>query len=434
MDILIKNGRLIDPATQMDDQRDILIENGRIKKIGKNLKPTRPESTHTIDAKGLIITPGLVDMHTHLREPGYEYKETIKTGSMAAASGGFTSIACMANTDPVNDNASVTKYIIHKARQEAVVNIFPVGAITKGLQGVSLAEIGELKESGVIALSDDGKTVKNAELMRRGLEYARSFSLPVICHCEDSDLCRGGVMNEGITSTGLGLRGIMPAAEHIIVARDIALSEWTKHPVHIAHVSTSGSVRIIREAKSRGVLVSAETAPHYFCLTDEAVADFDTSAKVNPPLRTPEDVAAVKEGLKDGTIDVIASDHAPHARIEKNIEFDRAAFGIAGLETSLPLTLSLVHDKVLTLNQAIEKYTVNPAEILKINKGHICVGADADLTIIDTTAEFTVDQNNFKSKSINTPFHGWKLKGRAVYTIVSGKIVFSLNPDSGLDS
>jgi dihydroorotase len=332
----------------------------------------------------------------------------------------------MANTSPVNDNESVTHFIVDRAEKEACVNILPVGAITKGLAGESLTEIGGLKEAGIVALSDDGMTVKNAEVMRRGLEYARSFSVPVICHCEDSDLCQGGVMHEGVTSAYLGLRGSPSAAEEIIVQREIALSELAGHPVHIAHVSTAGSAGILREAKARGVRVTAETAPHYFSLTEQEVAGFDTAFKVNPPLRSAQDVQALKEGLQDGTIDVIASDHAPHSSLEKAVEFDKAAFGIIGLETSLSLTLCLVFDRILTLSQAIEKYTVKPAEILKIDKGRLREGADADITIIDLESEFTVNRDTFKSKSKNSPFHGRRLKGRAVYTIVSGQVVFSL--------
>lgn len=425
MPLLIKNGRVIDPSAGIDDRLDILIADGRIKQIKKGLVPSAKE-LEEIDAKNLIVVPGLIDMHTHLREPGHEYKETLRTGALAAAAGGFTTIVCMANTSPANDNESVTHFIVDRAEKEACVNILPVGAITKGLAGESLTEIGGLKEAGIVALSDDGMTVKNAEVMRRGLEYARSFSVPVICHCEDSDLCQGGVMHEGVTSAYLGLRGSPSAAEEIIVQREIALSELAGHPVHIAHVSTAGSAGILREAKARGVRVTAETAPHYFSLTEKEVAGFDTAFKVNPPLRSAQDVQALKEGLQDGTIDVIASDHAPHSSLEKAVEFDKAAFGIIGLETSLSLTLCLVFDRILTLSQAIEKYTVKPAEILKIDKGRLREGADADITIIDLESEFTVNRDTFKSKSKNSPFHGRRLKGRAVYTIVSGQVVFSL--------
>ena len=423
MALFIKNGRVVDPSSDIDDLFDVLVENGKVKEVGKNLKAGA--SVDEIDAKGLIVVPGLIDIHTHLREPGYEYKETIKTGAEAAAAGGFTTIACMANTNPVNDNASVTRYIINKAQDEACVNVLPIGAITKGLKGETLAEIGELKEAGVVALSDDGRTVRNSEVMRRGLEYARSFSVPVICHCEDTFLSGEGVMNEGVVSTRLGLKEIPPMAEDIMVSRDILLSEWTGHPVHIAHVSTAGSVRIIREAKARGIKITAETAPHFFSLTEKSVESFDTSLKVNPPLGSVDDVKAVKEGLKDGTIDVIASDHAPHSTVEKDVEFDNAAFGMVGLETALSLSLVLVRDNILTFPQLIEKFTTNPSRVLNIDKGKLSKGADADITIIDPDAEYLVDKNLFKSKSNNSPFHGCSLKGRSVYTIVSGRVVFS---------
>jgi dihydroorotase len=427
MILLIKNGRVLDPTTGLDDYMDVLVEDGKIHALSKGIAPaaqTGEEDITVIDATGLLILPGLIDMHTHLREPGHEYKETIKSGACAGAAGGFTSLVCMANTNPPNDNASVTEYILEKARKDACINIFPVGALTKGLQGESLTEIGELKEAGVVALSDDGHSVKNASVMRRGLEYARNFSLPVICHCEDRDLSAHGVMHEGITSAYLGLRGIPSIAEEIIVARDIALSEWTRHPVHIAHVSTAGSVRIIREAKSRGITITAETAPHYFTLTEEAVSTFDTSTKINPPVRSAKDVEAIKEGLRDGTIDVIASDHAPHSSLEKDVEYDNATFGIVGLETSLPLTLALVEQNVLSLKQAVEKLTCNPARVLNLNRGSLTIGTAADITIVDLHAEYAVDINTFKSKSRNSPFHRWRLKGRARYTIVSGKIAF----------
>jgi len=427
MALLIKNGRVLDPATGLDEIMDVLIDGGRIRALARGLKPAAgsgAEDVSVLDAAGLVVLPGLIDMHTHLREPGHEYKETIQTGSRAGAAGGFTSLACMANTSPPNDSASVTEFILEKARKEACVNIYPVGALTRGLKGEELTEIGDLKEAGVVALSDDGHTVKNAAIMRRGLEYARNFSLPVICHCEESDLASSGVMHEGVTSALLGLRGIPPVAEEIIVAREIALSEWTRHPVHIAHVSTAGSVQIIRAAKARGVKITAETAPHYFTLTEEAVRTFDTNTKINPPLRSEKDVEAIKEGLRDGTIDVIASDHAPHSSLEKDVEYDTAAFGIIGLETSLALTLQLVSQQVMSLSQAVKKMTVNPAAILGLDKGRLCEGADADITIVDMDQEYAVDVSAFKSKSKNSPFHGWRLKGRVLYTLVSGTMVF----------
>ena len=421
--LLIKSGRVIDQLSGTDDTLDILVDQGRIVSVGRDMDKSSREISQTIDARGKIVVPGLIDMHVHLREPGCEYKETIKTGCQAAASGGFASVACMPNTNPVNDNQSVTEYILDKARREGCVNVFPIGAITKELKGESLAEMGELKNAGIVAVSDDGKSVRNSELMRRGMEYARNFSLPVICHCEDSDLVAGGVMNEGFTSTRLGLKANPGSAEEVIVARDVLLAELTGCKVHIAHVSTAGSVRIIREAKSRGVKVTAETAPHYFSLSEEALESFDTSLKVNPPLRSARDVDAIKEGLKDGTLDVIATDHAPHSSLEKDVEFDYASPGMVGLETALPLALRLVKEKVVSLPDLILKFTANPAKILGIPKGTLSPGADADITVIDMSVKKKVDMHQFKSRSKNSPFHGWELEGEAVCTIVSGKVV-----------
>ncbi len=427
--LLIKNGRVIDPSNDIDDHLDILVDQGKIVKLCRSGDKEEKESkvVQIIDAQDKVVVPGLIDMHVHLREPGYEYKETIKTGCQAAASGGFTSIACMPNTSPINDNQSVTEYILDKAKREGCVNVFPVGAITKGLEGESLAEMGELRNAGVVAVSDDGKSVINGELMRRGMEYAGNFNLLVICHCENPDLVAGGVMNEGFTSTRLGLKGIPNAAEETIVARDIILAEMTGCRVHIAHVSTEGAVRIIREAKSRGVNVTAETAPHYFSLSEEALESFDTNLKVNPPLRSARDVEAVKEGLKDGTLDVIATDHAPHSSLEKDVEFDYASSGLVGLETALPLALQLVKEKVLSLSELITKFTVNPAKILNISKGRLNPGNDADITIIDVSLKNRVDVNQFKSRSRNSPFHGWELEGGAVFTIVKGKVIKDVN-------
>lgn len=427
--LLIKNGRVIDPSGDIDDHLDILVDQGKIVKLRRSGDKEEKESevVQIIDARDKVVVPGLIDMHVHLREPGYEYKETIKTGCQAAASGGFTSIACMPNTSPINDNQSVTEYILDKAKREGCVNVFPVGAITKGLEGEFLAEMGELRNTGVVAVSDDGKSVINGELMRRGMEYARNFNLLVICHCENPDLVAGGVMNEGFTSTRLGLKGIPNAAEETIVARDIILAEMTGCRVHIAHVSTEGAVRIIREAKSRGVNVTAETAPHYFSLSEEALESFDTNFKVNPPLRSARDVEAVKEGLKDGTLDVIATDHAPHSSLEKDVEFDYASSGLVGLETALPLALQLVKEKVLSLSELITKFTVNPAKILNISKGRLKPGNDADITIIDVSLKNRVDVNQFKSRSRNSPFHGWELEGGAVFTIVKGKVIKDAN-------
>ena len=418
--ILIKNGRVIDPANKIDTVLDILIDNGKIIETGKKLS-TQHSALVIIDASDKIVVPGLIDMHVHLREPGYEYKETIKTGTEAALAGGFTSIACMPNTKPVNDNQSVTDFILDKARKEGVVNVYPVGAITKGLKGEELSEIGELKSAGVVAITDDGKPVMNSELMRRAMEYASMFDLPVISHCEDLHLSEGGVMNEGFVSTELGLKGIPNAAEDVMTARDIALSELTGARLHIAHVSTRGAVNLIREAKSRGVKVTCETAPHYFTLTEKTVDDYNTNAKMNPPLRSEDDLKAIIEGLKDGTIDVIATDHAPHEASEKDVEFDKAPFGIVGLETSLPLTLKLVEDGIISLTEAIAKLTVNPSRILNLNKGTLSVDADADISIINPDKEWQIDITRFKSKGKNSPFHGLKVKGLVNTVIINGK-------------
>ena len=420
MNILIKNGHIIDPANAVDEKLDLLVSGGRIAKLGKPGSISAGDA-QVIDAAGKLVVPGLIDMHVHLREPGFEYKETIATGTAAAKAGGFTSVCCMPNTNPVNDNRSITEFILSQAR-DASARVYPIGAITKGSKGEELAEMGELRAAGCFAVSDDGKPVMNASIMRRALEYSKIFDMLIISHCEDSALAAKGVMNEGVVSTELGLRGIPRAAEDVMTIRDILLAELTGGRLHIAHVSTVGSVRMVKDAKSRGVKVTAETCPHYFTLTDEAARGYNTMAKMNPPLRTAEDVAAIKQGLKDGTIDAIATDHAPHGMDEKAGEFDYAPFGIVGLETSLGLTLKLVDENVLSLSEAIRKLSVNPAAILKIDKGALAAGSDADITIIDPGAAWTVDSSRFKSKSRNTPFNGWKLKGRAVRTIVGGRI------------
>ncbi|BEH10739.1 MULTISPECIES: dihydroorotase [Geobacter] len=423
MNLLIKGGRVIDPSQGIDEVLDILVENGAVKELGKGL--AAPAGAGVVDAAGLIVTPGLIDMHVHLRDPGLEYKEDIVTGTRAAAAGGFTSVACMPNTKPVNDNKAVTSYIVAKAKAEGLVNVFPVGSITQGSKGEALAEMGDLKEAGCVAVSDDGRPVTSSELMRRALEYAKGMGIMVISHAEDLSLVGEGVMNEGFVSTELGLKGIPWAAEDAATAREVYLAEFTNSPLHIAHVSTRGSLRIIRNAKARGVKVTCETAPHYFSLTDDAVRGYNTNAKMNPPLRTADDVAAIKEALKDGTIDAIATDHAPHHLDEKDVEFNVALNGIIGLETSLPLSLKLVEEGVLTLPALVEKMACNPAAILGIDRGTLRQGAVADITVIDPAAVWTVEAGALASKSKNSPFLGWEMKGAAAYTIVGGTVVYS---------
>lgn len=422
MNLLIKGGRVIDPSQNIDDTLDVLVENGLIKEISKSLKA--PADAKIIDASGKYVVPGLIDMHVHLRDPGLEYKEDIVSGTRAAVSGGFTSVCCMPNTKPVIDNKAITSYIINKSRTEGFCNVFPVGSITYGLSGDRMSEMGELKESGCVAVSDDGRPVTNPELMRRSLQYAAGIGIMVITHAEELELVGEGVMNEGFTSTELGLKGIPCVAEDIATARDIMLAEYTGAPIHIAHVSTKGSVRIIREAKSRGVRVTCETAPHYFALTDDAVRGYNTNAKMNPPLREADDVAAIKQGLQDGTVDCIATDHAPHHLDEKDVEFNVAMNGIIGLETSLPLSLKLVEEGVLTLKQMVEKMSCNPSNILALDRGTLKVGAAADITVIDPSLEWVVEADKLASKSKNSPWLGHKMKGAAVATVVAGNLKF----------
>src|SRR6185369_6155632 len=422
MNLLIKGGRVIDPTQGLDEVMDVLVEKGVVKELGKGL--AAPSGAEVVDASGKCVVPGLVDMHVHLRDPGLEYKEDIISGTRAAAAGGFTSVACMPNTKPVIDNKAIATYIINKAKAEGFANVFPVGSITYGMNGERMAEMGELKEAGCVAVSDDGKPVVNSELMRRALEYARGMGILVISHAEDLPLVGEGTMNEGFTSTELGLKGIPRVAEDIAVARDVMLAEYSNSPIHIAHVSTKGAVRIIREAKARGVKVTCETAPHYFTLTDDAVRGYNTSAKMNPPLRESADVAAIKEGLKDGTIDAIATDHAPHHLDEKDVEFNLAMNGIIGLETSLPLSLGLVAEGVLTLDQLIEKMSCNPSNILGLNRATLKAGSIADITLIDPKVEWVVEAEKLASKSKNSPWLGQKLTGGAAATIVGGKLVY----------
>ncbi|RKO67325.1 dihydroorotase [Desulfofundulus salinus] len=423
--LLIKGGRVIDPQAGKMFAADILIVEGEIAAVGPGLEPGEGA---VMDVAGKLVAPGLIDMHVHFREPGFEAKETIASGSRAAARGGFTAVACMPNTDPVADNRAVISYIKARAKEAGLVKVYPIGALTRGSRGEELTEMADLKEAGAVALSDDGRSVASAAVMRRAMQYARMVGLPVISHCEEPTLSAGGVMHEGYISTVLGLPGIPAAAEEIMVARDIILSEYTGCPLHIAHVSTAGSVRLIREAKARGVPVTAEVTPHHFTLTDRAVADYDTSTKVNPPLRTEEDVAALKEALADGTIDVIATDHAPHTLEEKDVEYQQAPFGLVGLETALGLVWTeLVIPGVLSPVEAIRKLTVNPARILGLQEGVLKVGGDADITIIDPELTEVVDPATFASKGRNTPFAGRRLQGLPVATIVKGQVVYNRN-------
>lgn len=434
--IIIKDGHLIDPSQGIDGRGDIIIAGGKIAEITlkgsgadaekgriETRKPQIPglEDLRSIDASGFYVMPGLVDMHTHLREPGFEYKETIATGTMAAVKGGFTSVCCMPNTNPVNDNAAVTGFIMNRASEKGCCAVFPIGAVTKGQKGEELAEMGLMHEAGAVAFSDDGRPVMSSLIMRRALEYSRMFNVPVISHCEDLNLSDGGVMHGGHLSAILGLRGIPHAAEDIMVIRDIILAGLTGGRLHIAHVSTEGAARFIRQAKEKGIPVTAETCPHYFTLTEEAVKGYNTDARVNPPLRTAQDIAAIKEALGDGTIDVIATDHAPHHRDEKLQEFDKAPSGISGLETALPLSLRLVEEGIISMSQLVQKIALNPAGILGIPKGTLKADADADLVIVDLKREFEVEPERFVSMGKNTPFRGWVMKGIPVVTVVKGR-------------
>jgi dihydroorotase len=423
--LLIRGGRLIDPVDAFDGVCDLEIVDGKIATRAAGLKPS--PTARVIDAAGLVVCPGFVDLHTHVREPGYEYKETIKTATESAAAGGFTTICAMPNTNPINDTRAVTELVLDVARREGVVHVRPVGAVTKGSNGGELAEIGELVEAGCVAISDDGRPVASSLLMRRALEYTLAFNVPVIDHCEDLALSGGGVMHEGKVSAMLGLKGVPAAAETVMVARDIALAELTGGRLHLAHMSCAASVRMIRDAKARGVRVTAEACPHHFSLTDEAVIGFRADAKMNPPLRTRDDVLAVIEGLADGTIDAIATDHAPHAPEEKSWPLADAPFGVVGLETALPLALALTNDGHLTLARIIGLLTAKPAAVLGLDCGTLRARAAADVTIIDPGAEWMVDPAGFRSKSRNTPFTGWKMRGRVVTTIVDGEVVYDAN-------
>jgi dihydroorotase len=420
---LLKNGRIIDPASGTDREGDLLVLDGR---IAAEASPVPPD-VRTVDASGCWVVPGLIDMHVHLREPGEEYKEDIVSGTRAAAAGGFTAVACMPNTRPVNDCHAVTAFILEQA-EKGFARVYPVGAISKSSKGESLSGFGELKAAGAVAVSDDGLPVLNSQLMRRALEYASDHGLTVISHSEELSLSRNGVMNEGAVSTRLGLRGIPAAAESIMVYREIALAEYTGRPVHIAHVSTAMATELIRAARARGVPVTAETTPHYFTLTDEAVQGYDTHAKMNPPLRSEQDRQAVLAGLADGTFSAVATDHAPHSPLEKELEFDLAANGIIGLETAVPLTLALVRDGVIPARRFVELLSVNPAKILGVPGGTLAAGSAADITVIRPDAQFEYTEESVVSRSKNSPFLGWQLTGRAVLTMMEGRITFSTLP------
>lgn len=420
---LLKGARVIDPSQNLDDIKDILIVNGRIADIKEKIEISDAE---IIELSGKIVTPGLIDIHAHFRDPGYEYKEDIESGSKSAAAGGFTAVACMPNTNPPIDSAALVEYVKSKTSKVGKINILPIGCVSKGQEGREITEMGDMAQAGAVAFSDDGKPVADSSLMRKAMVYASMFDRVIIDHCEDPALFDSGQINEGRVSTLLGLAGIPAAAEEVMVARNILLAKEMKTRVHIAHISTKGSAELIRRAKSDGVMVTCEVTPHHLTLTEDAVMGYDTGAKVNPPLRTQTDLTALMEGLKDGTIDAIATDHAPHHIDEKDLEFDKAAFGMVGLETALGIILTrIVKQDGLSLNTAVEKMTLGPAKVLGLDLGTLSIGASADITVIDPNRVWIVDKNKFFSKGRNTPFNGWKLKGKAVMTIVDGKTVYS---------
>jgi dihydroorotase len=423
---LLSGGRVIDPSQDLDGTLDVLVEDGRIATIGPGLTADGAERIQV--PAGCIVCPGLIDMHVHLREPGQEHKETVSTGTAAALAGGFTAVACMPNTDPINDTASVTELILKKAARARGARVYPIGAVSIGSDGTRLTEIGELRDAGCVAISDDGRPVATALLMRRALEYAGMFELPVIDHCEDPTLKGDGVAHEGYHASALGLRGIPGAAEEIMVERDITLAGITGGRIHIAHMSTAGSLRAVRAGRARGVRVTCEVAPHHFILTDEALQGYDTNVKMNPPLRAADDVAALLTGLADGSVDAIATDHAPHHHDEKHVEFDRAPFGIIGLETAVSLTFDrLVHAGVITLPRMIALLSTNPARILNVAGGTLEPGAPADITVLAPELPVTIAASTFRSKSRNTPFDGWRLTGGVAATIVGGRACY-VNP------
>ena len=422
--LIFRGGRVIDPSQELDDFVDLLVEDGRVAEVGSALPA--PDGTEVVDAEGLVVTPGLIDMHVHLREPGQEYKETVATGTRAAAAGGFTAVACMANTVPVNDGRAVTSHIVSEARRWGYARVHPVGAVSKGMEGQVLAEIGDMVEAGAVAISDDGLPVKNAELMRRALLYARHFGIPVIQHAEDLDLTGPGVMHEGEWSTRLGLPGIPGSSEDVIVARDLILAEDSGGKYHVAHLSTARSLRLVREARERGLAVSCEVTPHHLLMTDQAVAEtgFSTDTKMKPPLRAAADRDALVAGLRDGSVDVIASDHAPHHEDEKEVEFSVAPFGILGLETTLSLCLDrLVRPGTITLPRLVELLSTGPARVLSLDAGSLAPGKPADVTLIDPNRQVVIDVGAFESKARNSPFDGWELTGGPAGTYLAGRPV-----------
>ncbi|RLD97786.1 MAG: dihydroorotase [Aquificota bacterium] len=420
-DWLIKGGTIIDPSTGAQEVADLLVEGGRITGIAPSITK---EGIHAIEAQGLWVVPGLIDIHVHFRDPGYEYKETIETGLAAAAAGGFTQVCCMANTLPVNDTGAITFYMVEKAKKVEGPLLHPVGAITKGQKGEGLAEIGDMVDQGAVAISDDGNPVMNSEVMRRAMEYASHFGIPVVDHCEDKNLSAGGSIHEGEVSARLGIKGIPAASEEVMVARDLCLARQTGTHIHIQHLSSRGSVELIKWAKELGIHVTCEVAPHHLALTHNAVESYDTSTKVNPPLRTEEDRQALIEALAQGIIDCVASDHAPHSLKEKDVEYDLAAFGISGVETALGIVLKLVHEGRLTPMRAIEAMSTSPARVMKLEGGSLKVGQPAHITIIDPEKTWLVEPEKMISKGKNTPFTGWELKGKAVVTMVEGKVVW----------
>ena len=420
--LLIKDGHLIEPSSGIDERRDVLIEDGRVAAIEPRVEAADAD---VVDAGGCFVAPGFLDIHVHLREPGIEHAETIETGAKAAAAGGFTSVCCMPNTIPVNDSPTVTSFIVERARHTAIVNVFPIGAITKGSKGEQLAEIGAMKKAGIVAISDDGRPVMNSRVMRRAMEYAASFGLTVIDHCEDLNLSMGGDIHEGAQSVRLGLRGIPACSEDVMVARDIILSEVTGGAVHIAHISTRNAIEMVRQARRLGIRVTSEVSPHHFALTDSDIAGYDGNYKMKPPLRGHIDKQAVLEGIIDGVIDAIATDHAPHTGNMKMQEFERCPFGVTGLETAIALTLEeLVYPGKISLKHMVELFTTGPARVIGLDRGKLFVGGPGDVTLFSTSREWVFDVNESQSKSKNSPFHGRMFRGGPVATIVAGKTVW----------